>query len=90
MGGERGWAAASSCRCCAVMGVDEEVGSKRKNMKPMARIAARTKVIGLVRRRDRERAMMAGLLPIYSIRSAAANFESRIAGWNYEVDTEEE
>lgn len=42
------------------MGLDEEVGSKRKNMKPMARMAARTKVIGLVRRRDRERAMMAG------------------------------
>jgi hypothetical protein len=58
------------------MGVDDEAGSKRKNMKPMARMAARTKVIGLVRRKDRERAMMANLLPIYPIRSVAARFES--------------
>lgn len=64
MGGESGCEAASSCRCCLVMGVDDVAGSKRKNMKPMARMAARTKVIGLVRRRDRERAMVAGLLPV--------------------------
>jgi hypothetical protein len=72
VGGERGCAAASSCRCWAVIGVEDEVGSKRKNMKPMARMAARTNVIGLVRRRDRGRAMMAwpGLVPVLTMFSS--------------------
>jgi hypothetical protein len=37
---------------------EEELGEKRKKRKPIARAPARIRVMGLVRRSDRETAMM--------------------------------
>ena len=63
MGGDSGLEAGELCFAFRVVGAAVVEGEKTKKKKPSTSRAARTRVIGFVRRKDREMAMRKGGRP---------------------------